>query len=143
LPYRDPAKQKEYYRIYNHEDWLRIKADPDRLAEHIRRQREWYRRNPEKVKLHSRQGYGYKVNRQLELVRSLGGRCQRCGYSKCLSALTFHHLVRGSWKKRNRDWLRPDFDTTKVMLLCRNCHAEIEHKYHREGELAQGMLLIQ
>jgi len=59
-----------------------------------------------------------------------GGKCSKCGYSKCLDALDFHHLdpsqkefSLGSRRGLNVDALRKELD--KCILVCRNCHAEI------------------
>jgi hypothetical protein len=64
-------------------------------------------------------------------VDYLGGRCVRCGYDRCIKAMTFHH--RDPAEKEfsvsqmlDRAWevLRPELD--KCDLLCFNCHME-EH----------------
>jgi hypothetical protein len=64
-------------------------------------------------------------------VKVLGGKCIKCGYSKSLSGLTFHH----------RDASKKEFQISKMMidksmeeimkeiekcdLLCWNCHMEL------------------
>lgn len=60
-----------------------------------------------------------------------GGKCVRCGYSKCIAALNFHHLDAktkdfsiGSNHSRSWESIRKELD--KCILLCANCHAE-EH----------------
>jgi len=58
-----------------------------------------------------------------------GGKCQICGYNKCLQALEFHHLdpkgkdfpLSGSTK--SWDNIKKELD--KCILLCANCHREI------------------
>jgi hypothetical protein len=64
-------------------------------------------------------------------VDYLGGRCVRCGYDRCIKAMTFHH--RDPDEKEftvsqmlDRSWgvLRAELD--KCDLLCFNCHME-EH----------------
>ena len=62
-------------------------------------------------------------------VALLGGRCQACGYDKCVSALTFHHVdpeekdftVSGM----SVSWHRIQQELKKCVLLCANCHAEV------------------
>lgn len=66
------------------------------------------------------------------LVREAGGRCCICGYSRSMRALHFHHLDPS--QKRHEinargvaialDKLRAE--ARKCMLLCSNCHAEVE-----------------
>ncbi len=66
------------------------------------------------------------------LVEDAGGKCILCGYSRCLRALEFHHLdpttkqfelgYRGC--TRSLESLRAE--ASKCVLLCSNCHAEVE-----------------
>lgn len=74
----------------------------------------------------------YKHKRQL--VELLGGKCQRCGYDKCMRALEFHHI-----NPNNKSFSIAQKGSTmgietkiaevkKCVLLCSNCHAEIEHE---------------
>lgn len=68
---------------------------------------------------------------KLRMVAYKGGHCQICGYKKSMSALTFHHLdpstkdfeISGS---HCRSWSVILKELNKCVLLCRNCHAEIE-----------------
>lgn len=60
-----------------------------------------------------------------------GGKCQICGYDKCVDALQFHHLDPSikdfgiSDKGLTRSWERTKIEVDKCVLLCGNCHAEI------------------
>lgn len=68
-----------------------------------------------------------------QLVRYKGGKCELCGYDKCLGALQFHHLDPNKKdfnpsKEYNRgapdmDKLKQEID--KCQLLCANCHSEV------------------
>lgn len=70
-----------------------------------------------------------------KLVEEAGGCCALCGYSRCMAALQFHHLdpaqkrfglsVRGI--TRSIDKIRAE--AAKCVLLCSNCHAEVEVGY--------------
>lgn len=65
-----------------------------------------------------------------EAVDYKGGKCEICGYNKCLGALVFHHkdpsqkdpkwTVMKSWPL---DKIKTELD--KCQLLCCRCHAEI------------------
>lgn len=66
------------------------------------------------------------------LVREAGGRCVICGYDRYLGSLQFHHLD-PAMKRMARsargvafaiDRLREE--AGKCVLLCSNCHAEVE-----------------
>lgn len=71
-------------------------------------------------------------SRKAELVEIFGGECRRCGYSVCLSALTFHHTNPDEKKfalsgnNYNRKWQVVLEEAHKCILLCENCHRE-EH----------------
>lgn len=66
------------------------------------------------------------------LVEEAGGRCSLCGYGSFLGALHFHHLdpstkefgLGGLGVTRSIERLRRE--ARKCVLLCSNCHAEVE-----------------
>lgn len=65
------------------------------------------------------------------LVEEAGGKCQVCDYDKCLWALQFHHLDRKEKKfeigsKNNRSVAKLREEVKKCVLLCSNCHFEVE-----------------
>ena len=66
------------------------------------------------------------------LVAEAGGRCAICGYDRCLAALQFHHLdpatKRFSMGSRGvaRALSTAREEAAKCVLLCANCHAEVE-----------------
>ena len=65
-------------------------------------------------------------------VALLGGKCQECGYSKCLGALIFHHPGHKSFGIGNGiSWPRIEAELKKCVLLCLNCHTE-EHCENEE-----------
>lgn len=58
-----------------------------------------------------------------------GGCCAVCKYTKCQSALVFHHLNPeekefGIGSNYNKAWITIKKELDKCMLLCQNCHAE-------------------
>jgi len=59
-----------------------------------------------------------------------GGRCQRCGYDRCIEALEFHHVGSSrkdlgiSSKGYTRSWDKVRAELDKCVLLCANCHRE-------------------
>jgi hypothetical protein len=65
------------------------------------------------------------------LVTEFGGCCRLCGYGRCLGALEFHHLDPGAKEfgvsrcgAHGIERLRAE--VRKCILLCSNCHAEVE-----------------
>jgi hypothetical protein len=66
------------------------------------------------------------------LVQEAGCACRLCGYSSCVSALEFHHLVPAEKQfglasgglARSLSVIR--IEAKKCVLLCGNCHAEVE-----------------
>lgn len=66
------------------------------------------------------------------LLRDAGGACALCGYHRCVSALHFHH-VDPSTKRFGlgsfgvaRSLAEAREEAKKCVLLCANCHAEVE-----------------
>jgi transposase-like protein len=66
------------------------------------------------------------------LVEQAGGECVLCGYNKCISALEFHHLDPKSKSfglaqhGATRALQEVRREAEKCLLVCANCHAEIE-----------------
>lgn len=93
----------------------------------------------------------YKKNQRLDkkrvLVAMLGGKCCRCGYSKCIAALDFHHKNPASKLfeishnlSRSLDALRAE--AAKCLLLCANCHRE-EHEADESDGRPRNKVLIE
>lgn len=64
------------------------------------------------------------------LVEEAGGACLICGYRRCLAALEFHHRDRQqklfALSQVTRSLERARKEARKCILLCANCHAEVE-----------------
>lgn len=61
-----------------------------------------------------------------------GGKCQICGYSKYQGALELHHIdpkqkeFSISRRGHSRSWERVKREIEKCILVCANCHREVE-----------------
>lgn len=70
--------------------------------------------------------------RREQLVNEAGGKCIICGYSKYVGALDFHHIdpSKKSFGLSSRGFCRSikamREEAAKCVLVCKNCHAEIE-----------------
>jgi len=83
--------------------------------------------NSEKVKQ-------WRENTKRKLVDCCGGKCNRCGYNRCLDCLDFHHINEkekdfsiGKVMANPRSW---DFiikEVKKCILLCCLCHRELHN----------------
>jgi transposase-like protein len=65
------------------------------------------------------------------LVEEAGGRCRLCGYDRCIAALEFHHADPSTKefalsRRGARSIERLRTEVRKCVLLCSNCHAEVE-----------------
>ena len=71
--------------------------------------------------------------RKLDLVKTFGGHCSICGYSRNLAVLTFHHSQSEKRFKldmrslSNRKLSEVLSEAESCMLLCQNCHAELHN----------------
>lgn len=68
-------------------------------------------------------------------VEYLGGKCSRCGYDRCVRALSFHHRDSttksfGIANPSTKRWELIKAELDKCDLLCMNCHMEIEDKIY-------------
>ena len=74
----------------------------------------------------------WRRRKKATLVAEAGGRCALCGYDRHVGALEFHHRdpaakefgVAGGGVARSLERLRAE--ARKCVLLCANCHAEVE-----------------
>ncbi len=63
-------------------------------------------------------------------VEYKGGKCEQCGYNRCIDALDFHHVdpelkdFNISSKGYTRSWERVKAELDKCRILCANCHRE-------------------
>lgn len=65
-----------------------------------------------------------------QAVEYKGGKCYRCGYSKYIGALEFHHLdatqkdfAISQSKQTSFEQIKNELD--KCILVCANCHREV------------------
>ena len=73
----------------------------------------------------------HRQQRKAKLVKEHGGICVKCGYHKCVAALTFHHRdpsdksfsLSGNGCPRSYEKMQKE--ALKCDLLCMNCHAEV------------------
>ena len=72
----------------------------------------------------------FRKKNKLRAVNKMGGKCNICGYNKCLTALEFHHLdpTKKDFtpsKNMNMSWDKIEKELEKCILVCSNCHREI------------------
>ncbi|TNF55220.1 HNH endonuclease [bacterium] len=74
-------------------------------------------------------------------IKYKDAKCSRCGYSKCLEALEFHHINSDgkdfgiSDKGYTRSWEKIKEELDKCTLLCANCHREIHSELQLSREI--------
>lgn len=76
---------------------------------------------------------------KIELVKYKGGKCEICGYDKCIDALQFHHkdpntkeFEIGNGNIRSLTKLKKEAD--KCVLVCCRCHVEIHSEIRNNEE---------
>lgn len=78
--------------------------------------------------------------RKQDAVDYKGGKCERCGYSKSLRALDFHHKDPSQkdfniQERRSSNLGKIKSELDKCLLLCKNCHYEeherLDHEHRR------------
>lgn len=74
-----------------------------------------------------------KILIKQKAIKYKGGSCSKCGYNKCVDAMSFHHInpnnksfaIAGNY---NRKWIDIEKELDKCILLCFNCHIETHFK---------------
>lgn len=71
-----------------------------------------------------------------------GGKCSKCGYNKCNSALEFHHLDDDQKEftissQHCYVWERIQIELDKTILLCANCHREVHEEIEKAKKVIQ------
>ena len=75
----------------------------------------------------------YRRDQKLKWVQLLGGKCEICGYDKCVAAMDFHNKeLKGSTNKNHTaEHLSKDFANQlqlgNIQLLCCRCHRELHN----------------
>jgi hypothetical protein len=77
--------------------------------------------------------YDSRKRLKLKLIEYKGGKCEICGYDKCIIALEFHHLdpnkkdfnIGGSCAMSFEKCKK---EVDKCILVCSNCHREIHYE---------------
>lgn len=72
-----------------------------------------------------------------------GNACVNCGYSRCKRALSFHHVDPDKKSFTISHWLRLNraaliAEAEKCVLLCANCHMELEDGLITLGSRSRG-----
>lgn len=86
----------------------------------------------EKKKNSSKSVVNWRKDKKRKLIEYKGGKCEVCGYDKCMRSLDFHHLdpnekefAIGSGDCKCWDKIKIELD--KCILVCKNCHGEIHY----------------
>jgi len=80
----------------------------------------------------TRLAVGHRRRLKARAIAYKGGRCTLCGYSRCNAALEFHHLDKATKGfglakgGRIRSWESIMKELDKCILVCSNCHRELE-----------------
>ena len=89
--------------------------------------------------LMSKKDYDKKRNQMID-AKAMVGSCQKCGYSKCIESLDFHHKNPGEKEytisqmvrsHRSQDDILKEM--SKCIILCANCHREFHYLERAKG----------
>jgi hypothetical protein len=76
----------------------------------------------------------WRLQKKQEIAELYGGKCQCCGYDKCIQAIDFHHIdpktkkfgINNALKNRSVG-MKEVFEELKgCIMVCANCHRELE-----------------
>ena len=123
--YRDKEENKIKKQRY-HKEYMAIDEKRESKNEYIRK----YRKTEKSKITNYKSNRKWLKNEKQKAVNYKGGECIKCGYSKCLSALEFHHTNPKEKEGYNSHWTfeRNKSELDKCILVCANCHREIHEK---------------
>ncbi len=116
------------------------------LRKHRESSKKYTDKNKDKISLSQKKFYGLNKKRILterilkdravkrRCVEYSGGKCERCGYDKCMASLDFHHIDPTQKEfsicqaNRHTNWEKIQKELDKCMLLCKNCHYELHYE---------------
>lgn len=91
-------------------------------------------------KCHSRSTLKRRLKFKQKCVEYKGGSCIRCGYTKILTALEFHHrnpedkeINPSKMMNKTPEFIENELD--KCDLLCSNCHREVHYELNKRKSL--------
>jgi hypothetical protein len=96
---------------------------------------QWRRENHNRWRCNACSTEARRKNRRKNkttLINEHGGCCQICGYNRCHRALEFHHIdpktkdFQVMLKQASMSLSRMREEAKKCVLLCANCHREVE-----------------
>ncbi len=71
----------------------------------------------------------WRKRTKLKLIEYKGGKCEICGYDRCVRALQFHHknpeTKDFSISGKSHSFVKLKSEVDKCILVCSNCHSEI------------------
>ena len=75
----------------------------------------------------------WRIRTKARIIEAMGGKCNICGYNKCNGALELHHIDPsakqfsfGGIRANPTAWNNIVNELKKCILLCANCHREVE-----------------
>jgi hypothetical protein len=125
--YRRPSRQKEnVFCSYGCRNKHYTKENYPELFTRIKRDRS---SDQKRIKYKKEKAVAHK-----------GGKCQKCGYDKCIAALDFHHInpeekICGVKDLMIRRWDLIKEEIDKCVLLCSNCHRELHWSERQRKKL--------
>lgn len=130
----------EYHKDKTHKDGhttqckkCRIKQKKEAYYEDWEKTREIQKRSQKKAYTSGKPKFRKQFMKR-KFVEYFGGKCQLCGYDKCIGALEFHHVNPDEKEfslAQNRinfsNWDKCVEEAKKCMLICNRCHRELHH----------------
>ena len=118
-------KNKERIKKLNREYYKKNRKELiKKAAEYKKRNKDKYKKYAKKYREKNKgKVWEWQKMRTQTILNKLGRKCKRCGFDNYI-ALQVHH--KDGSKERKRDWLKKNFDLSKIEILCANCHT-IEH----------------